>query len=124
MDLTFNPRAYVHVPIIYWPWIWWQLLWLKGWSEAARREVIFEIAFNGKVHVLLLSDHKRDLRAWLNTQKTIYRDHWTPMHDASGEAHLCAIHYWMGRIMECGRRVHDKSNRIGAYPSPAIEDSG
>ena len=124
MDLTFNPRAYAHVPLLYWPWIWWQLFWLRGWSEAARREVLFEIDARGKVHVILISDGKDDLRAWMAAQRAIYRDHWTPMHDASGEAHLCALHYWMGRLMECGRRVHFKTERTGEYPAPIIDDSG
>lgn len=124
MELSFNPRAYAHVPIFYWPWIWWQLFWLRGWSEAVRREIIFEIDTRGKVHVIFVSDDKRDLRAWMNAQKTVHRDHWTPMSDASGEAHLSAIHYWMGRIMECGQRVHFTSNRGGTYPAPTIEDSG
>jgi nicotinamide mononucleotide adenylyltransferase len=123
MEITFNPRHYAHVPLIFWPYVWLQLFLLRQWSAAEDRQIVFEIDARGKVHVLLLSDDKADLRAWLAAQKTIYRDHWTPMHDASGEAHLCAYHYWMGRLMECGRRVHFKSNRGGIYPAPSIEDS-
>ncbi len=123
MEISFNPAHYAHVPVYFWPWIWWQLFWLRGWAEATRRDVLFEIAANGRVHVVLISDDKADLRAWMQAQKRVYRDHWTPMHDASGEAHLGSFHYWMGRFMACGQRVNFISRRIGFDPAPAIEDS-
>jgi hypothetical protein len=123
MEISFNPKHYTHVPMFFWPWVMIQLFLLRRWAQAEDRQIVFEIDVHGKVHVLLMSDDKSDLRAWLNAQRTVYRDHWIPMHNDSGEAHLCAYHYWMGRLMECGRRIHDKSNRAGEYPAPAIDNS-
>lgn len=123
MEISFNPKHYAHVPVYFWPWVWWQLFWLRGWAEASDHEVLFEIAPNGRVHVVFISDDKADLRAWMNRQPQLYRDHWTPMHDTSGEAHLGGVHYWTGRVMESGERVAFVSGRTGFDPAPAIKDS-
>ncbi|GAB5459675.1 MAG: hypothetical protein Hens3KO_27050 [Henriciella sp.] len=123
MEISFNSRHYAHVPVLYWPWIWWQLFWLRNWAEAVRRDVLYEIGENGRVYVRLISDDKADLRSWLNAQAQVYRDHWTVMQDASGEAHLSAIHYWMSRFMQRGEREIWLAAWIIDRAPPALQDS-
>ncbi len=123
MEIRFTLGQVAHVPVYFWPWVWWQLFWLRGWAEAVDRELIYEIAADGRVHVVALSDDKRDLRAWMSRQRKLYREHWTPMHDASGEAHLSAVHYWMGRFMACGRRLIWRWVRVVFRAAPPFKDS-
>ena len=123
MDPRFSLQAVAHVPAYYWPWVWWQLFWLRLWCDSARREVLYEIQPDGRVVTFLISDDKTDLRAWMYQQRQVYREHWKPMHNASGEMHLGAYHYWMGRIMECGARFRTWVRKIVARAKPAFIDS-
>ena len=123
MEITFNPRHWPHVPVWLWPLVWWQLYRLRRAADAQNVRVLFEITREGLVYVTHVSDHKDDLRAWLWAQQQVYRAHWIPMHDPSGEAHLCSIRYWTPRFMERGHLTNFISKRGGFPVAPAIDDS-
>ncbi|MBR9834530.1 MAG: hypothetical protein GYB42_04950 [Alphaproteobacteria bacterium] len=123
MEISFNPRHYAHVPVYYWPWVCWQLFWLRAWVRASGREVLFEISQTGRVCVVLIGDDPSDLRAWLGRRRGQPCAHHVAMDNASGEAHLCAIHYWMGRLMQRGALEIWVWVRVLARPLPAIIDT-
>ena len=123
MDVRFTLQAVRRVPVIYWPWVWWQLFWLRSWCEATGRDVLWDIEESGKVWVTFISDDKADLAAWLKKEQKIYRAHWYALHNESGEMHLGAYHYWMGRIMECGARFVCWRKSVAEHALPALEDS-
>lgn len=123
MDIRFTLAAVAHVPVYYWPWVWWQLFWLRGEVAATGRDVLYEIDGRGRVHVVMVADAPDDLRAWLGRRQREWRDHWDAMNDASGERHLSPIHYWMGRIMECGERVVWVSSQNVMRSVPAVCDT-
>ncbi|MDJ0922012.1 MAG: hypothetical protein QNI84_12865 [Henriciella sp.] len=123
MDVRFTLQAVAHVPIYYWPWVWWQLLRLRQQCRAAGCEVLWEVDETGMVLVPFVSDAENDLLVWLVKQNKTTRAHWAPMDNASGERHLSAIHYWMGRIMECGERCLPRLVVEAECALPAIEDS-
>ena len=83
---------------------------------------LYRIEPTGQVVVYLLPG-QTDLNAWLYQQAQVYRDHWAPMHDPSGEAHLNAIRYWTPRFMARGHLIDFISGREGFDPAPAIDDS-
>ncbi len=123
MEVRFTLSAVAHVPIYYWPWVWWQLYRLRQQCRVAGCEVLWEVDERGFVYVPFVSDSESDLLAWFYKEVRKTRAHWAPMDNASGEMHLSAIHYWMGRIMECGERVMRRAGSKAALMAPAIEDS-
>jgi len=123
MDLTFSPSRYAHVHFLLWPWVWWQLFWLRGWALSTGREVLFEVDRCGRLTVLAIGDDHRDARAWLNAQARTVSDYEYTLNDPSGERHLCAVHYWIGRFMECGERITYIWVRSVLRPLPPIADS-
>ena len=122
MQIRINPRDWAHVPVWLWPLIWWQLLRLRAHVRRTGQDGFYQIDADGRVHVYLAPD-RSDLNVWLHQQRQSYLDHWTPMHDPSGEAHLNAIRYWTPRFMECGERILYISWGKDFTPAPAIEDS-
>ncbi|MEM7494422.1 MAG: hypothetical protein AAF296_13665 [Pseudomonadota bacterium] len=120
--ISFNPYTWPDMPIWLWPIVWWQLLKLQAEMRADPQPFLYQIEPNGQVIVYFLPD-ETDLNAWLYQQSQIYRDHWVPMHDPSGEAHLSAIRYWTPRYMARGHLINFISQRTGFDPAPAIEDS-
>ena len=121
-QISFNPYTWPDMPIWLWPIVWWQLLKLQAEMRANPQPFLYCVEPSGQVIVYLLPD-QTDLTAWLYQQRQIYRDHWVPMHDKSGEAHLNPIRYWTPRFMERGHLINFISQRTGFDPAPAIEDS-
>ena len=121
-QISFNPYTWPDMPIWLWPVVWWQLLKLQAEMRADPQPFLYQIEPNGQVIVYLLPD-QTDLTAWLYQQAQTYRDHWAPMHDKSGEAHLSAIRYWTPRFMAQGHLINFISGRTGFALAPAIEDS-
>ncbi|MDG1826139.1 MAG: hypothetical protein P8H62_07720 [Henriciella sp.] len=125
MEISFNPKHYAHVPVYYWPWVWWQLVWLRGWAEGLRRDVLFEIAPNGKVHVIFWSDDRNDLRAWMWAQETAPRRHLDYMDNAAGDVDINYFVYAMGKALErTGHLVRWVWVRVVLRRVPPFEDSG
>ena len=125
MDLTFNPSHYQHVPVYYWPYVWWQLFWLRGWVRAIEREILFEIAPNGKIHITFLSDDKKDLRAWMWAQNESHPKHLDYCDNAAGDLDLNYFVYAMGKALErTGHFVRWIWVRIVLGDVPPFEDSG
>ena len=124
MEISFNPKQYAHVNLLLWPWIWWQLFWLRGWSEATERGLIYEIAPNGKVHVLAVGDHKRDLRAWMGRQQRAPKPHLDYCDNAAGDLDVAPIVTFTGRAMaRFGYFERWEWVRVVLRGLPAIEDS-
>ena len=120
MSLTFDPRLFANAPILLWPWIWLQLVCLHRWGQAQGRSVLYSITAQGRVRVHYTSDVTTELYAALIQRPPAYR---TQADDPSGEAHLSAIHYWMGRLMQRGELIQFISRRTGHTPPPALRDS-
>ncbi|MDJ0920099.1 MAG: hypothetical protein QNI84_03160 [Henriciella sp.] len=123
MEVRFTLQAVAHVPIYYWPWVWWQLYRLRQQCRAARCEVLWEVDEHGFVYVPFVSDLETDLLAWFYKEVRKTRAHWAPMDNASGEMHLSAIHYLTGRLMECGERCLPGLVIDAECAAPAIQDS-
>jgi len=123
MDSRFTLSAVQHVPVIFWPWVMWQLFGIRRWCRENRREVLWEIETSGKVWVTYVSDDPCDLTAWMKREAKLYRAHWYAMFNASGEMHLGAYHYWMGRIMECGARFICRRTSVAEVVGPEVQDS-
>ncbi|MDJ0920104.1 MAG: hypothetical protein QNI84_03185 [Henriciella sp.] len=123
MDIRFTLAAVQHLPVYLWPWVWWQLFAVKRWCRVNKRKVLWQADENGKVWVTFVSDDPKDLTAWCHQQNKLYRPHWYALYNESGEMHLSAIHFWMGRIMECGERLMYRAVSQAARTTPAIEDS-
>jgi hypothetical protein len=124
MDLTFNPSHYSHVPVYFWPWIWWQLFWLRGWVRAIDRNILFEIAPNGRVHVTFLSDDKTDLRAWMWAKQTERPKHLDYCDNAAGDLDLNYFVYAMAKALErTGHFVRWAWVRLVLRITPPIQDS-
>ena len=121
-QISFNPYTWPDMPIWLWPIVWWQLLKLQAEMKSDPQPFLYQIEPNGQVIVYLLPD-QTDLTAWLYQQSHIYRDHWAPMHDKSGEGHLSAIRYWTPRFMARGHLINFISQRTGFDPAPVIDDS-
>ena len=123
MEISFNPSHWPHVPVWLWPAVWWNLFWLRKYAAAQEAQILFQIQADGRIVITHVSDDKNDLRAWLWGQQQVYREHWIPMDDPSGEAHLCSIRYWTPRFMARGHLTKFISKRKGFPIAPAIEDS-
>ena len=123
MEPRFTLQAVQHVPVYYWPWVWWQLHWLRRCCEAAGREVLWEVCETGRVYIVAESDDPRDLTSWLRKERQTCRAHVYAMHNASGELHLSNVHYWMGRLMERGARVMVALVQRVLRQGPAVLDS-
>ena len=124
MDLTFNPSHYSHVPVYYWPYVWWQLFWLHGWVRAIEREILFEIAPNGKIHITFLSDDKKDLRAWMWAKQTERPKHLDYCDNAAGDLDLNYFVYAIGKALErTGHFTRWVWVRIVSRTTPPIQDS-
>ena len=125
MDIRFTLEGVAHVPVYYWPWVWWQLFWLRAWAAAARREVLYEIAPNGRVHVVLLSDDPRDLRSWLQQQAGAPRAHLVYCDNADGAVDTPDIALLMTAALEAtGHLIRYVWVRIVLRPVPPFLDSG
>ena len=122
MQIRITPRDWAHVPVWLWPFVWWQLIRLRAHIRKTGQDGFYQIAPDGRVEIYLAPD-RSDLNVWLYQQRQTRLDHWTPMHDTSGEAHLNAIRYWPPRFMECGERILYISWGKDFRPAPAIEDS-
>ncbi|MEO1642170.1 MAG: hypothetical protein AAFR74_02460 [Pseudomonadota bacterium] len=81
------------MPVWLWPVVWWRLIWLRAHLRASGRGALYRIQPDGRIQVYLSPD-ETDGTAWLYQQSQLWRDHWTPMQDKSGEAHLGSIRYW------------------------------
>ncbi|MDJ0922500.1 MAG: hypothetical protein QNI84_15335 [Henriciella sp.] len=123
MDIRFTLAAVQHLPVYLWPWVWWQLFAVKRWCRINKRKVLWQADENGKVWVTFVSDDPKDLTAWFHQQNDIYRPHCYAMYNESGEMHLGAIHFWMGRIMECGERLMRRVVSRAARVLPDVQDS-
>ncbi|MDJ0921791.1 MAG: hypothetical protein QNI84_11730 [Henriciella sp.] len=123
MDIRFSIAAVRHLPVYLWPWVWWQLFAVKRWCRINKRKVLWQADETGKVWVTYVSDDEKDLTAWCHQQNKVYRAHWRAMYNESGEMHLSAIHFWMGRIMECGERCVGHVRVEVECALPAVQDS-
>ncbi|MEO0550236.1 MAG: hypothetical protein AAFZ91_09960, partial [Pseudomonadota bacterium] len=81
MEVRFTLSAVRHVPVIYWPWVWWQLLGIRNWCGLQQREVLWEVDPDGKVWVTYVSDDPRDLVAWFKRENKLYRAHWYALYN-------------------------------------------
>ncbi|MDJ0922401.1 MAG: hypothetical protein QNI84_14830 [Henriciella sp.] len=123
MEVRFTLSAVAHVPIYYWPWVWWQLYRLRQQCRTARCEILWEVDERGFVYVPFVSDLETDLLLWFCKEVKKTRAHWAPMDNASGEMHLSAIHYLTGRLMECGERFLPPLVRDAECIEAVIQDS-
>ena len=123
MDLRFTLQAVAHVPIYYWPWVWWQLFRLRCQCRSARCEILWQVDEKGFVWVPYISDLENDLLAWVVKEIKKTRAHWAPMKNASGEIHLSRVHYEAGRLMECGERLSFALPAEMVRTEPAFQDS-
>ncbi len=124
MEIRFNPADYGHVPVLYWPWIWWQLFWLRGWCETTGRGVIYTIETSGHVSVHLVSDDRHDLRAWMYRQARVPRPHLDCCQDASGTQHLSPIERAVTWVWErTGCLIRYVWVRLVLRQAPAVQDS-
>ncbi len=86
MDFALQPHLYRHVPVLFWPWLWWQLFRLSLWIETTGRDVIYAVDRYGRVHIRHVADdpdrwspnayphaHERYLTARLRGES---RDQW------------------------------------------------
>ncbi len=51
MDFALQPLLYKDVPMIYWPFVFWQLWRIALWGEQTGRDVMVAVAKTGRVHV-------------------------------------------------------------------------
>ncbi len=124
MHLRFDPSNFAHVPVYYWPWIWWQLFWLRSWCEATDREVLYEVPPNGRVELVLISDDKMDLRAWLYRQSQAPRPHLEHCNNADGALGADPIAVFIGRQMErFGCFIRWAWAEIAPRKPPVLQDS-
>ena len=98
MEPRFTIRAVAHVPLYFWPWVWWQLFWLRAWTEATGREVLFEIRENGRVEVFMIADDERDLRSWMILQASARRPHLEALEEVPPGVSLIPV--FMGKALE------------------------
>ncbi|MEM9939732.1 MAG: hypothetical protein AAF768_12850, partial [Pseudomonadota bacterium] len=91
MEVRFTLSAVRHVPIYYWPWVWWQLFRLRQQCRAARCEILWHVDEGGFVWVPYISDLETDLLAWTLKEIKKTRAHSGPMNNASGEMHLSRV---------------------------------
>ncbi|MEO0549534.1 MAG: hypothetical protein AAFZ91_06415 [Pseudomonadota bacterium] len=123
MEVRFTLSAVSHVPIYYWPWVWWQLFRLRQQCRAARCEILWHVDEGGFVFVPYISDLENDLLAWVFKEIKKTRAHSAPMDNASGEMHLSRVHYETGRQMECGERLALPPFLEAEPATPTILDS-
>ncbi|MEM1088000.1 MAG: hypothetical protein AAGH90_09730, partial [Pseudomonadota bacterium] len=97
MQIRINPRDWAHVPVWLWPFVWWQLIRLRAQVCKTGQDGFYQITSDGHIHIYFAPD-RSDLNVWLYQQRQAYLDHWVPMHDKSGEAHLNSIRYWTPRF--------------------------
>ncbi len=56
MDFALQPHLYRHVPVLYWPWVFWQLWRIALWGELTGRDVLVTVDETGRVHIRHVSD--------------------------------------------------------------------
>ena len=123
MELRFDPSQLGHVPIVYWPWVWWQLLWLRFALESEGSEAIWSVTATGRVVVHLISDPDYDLVSWFERFSATTPLYGQAVCNPSGEAHLCAVHYWVGRLCLIARKRRAVPAWPGCMPLPSLQDS-
>ena len=124
MSANLHPSDWRLLPVYFWPLIWWQLYRLRQLlaREPNGDKALIWITPTGRVRACLPPD-TNEINNWLHIQRQTWHAHYTPMHDPSGEAHLCSIRYWTPRFMERGHLTNFISRRTGFPVAPAINDS-
>ncbi len=56
MDFALQPHLYANVPVIYWPWLFWQLWRIALWGELTGRDVMITVDRAGRVYVTRIGD--------------------------------------------------------------------
>ncbi len=56
MDFALQPHLYRNVPVIYWPWLFWQLWRIALWGELTGRDVMVAVDRYGRVYVRHIGD--------------------------------------------------------------------
>ncbi len=56
MDFALQPHLYANVPVLYWPWVFWQLWRIALWGELTGRDVLVTVDRYGRVHIRHVSD--------------------------------------------------------------------
>lgn len=85
MSITLNPDNYRHVPVLYWPWVFVQLLRLEAWIHHHQREVIYRVFATGRVAIWYVGDDSADLQAWLARRARIPAPHLAYCDNAAGD---------------------------------------
>lgn len=124
MDPRFTLAQVAHVPVYYWPWVWWQLFWLRAWCEASGREVLYEIQPDGRVVTLIVSDDLDDLTSWLRRAETEGWAHHEAMYPDRFTLGVAVIPILFATALErFGHLIRYVAKWSIARPGPAIEDS-
>ncbi len=125
MDPRFSLQAVQHVPVYFWPWVWWQLLWLRGWCEATGRDVLYEIEPTGRVVTFMISDDERDLRSWMYRARATGWDHYETMYDDRYTFGVPVIPIVVGTELErLGHSICYVARPAMPRLEPSIQDSG
>ena len=56
MDFALQPHLYRHVPVLYWPFLFWQLWRIALWGEATGRDLMIGVDRSGRVHITAIGD--------------------------------------------------------------------
>lgn len=124
MIIAFSPANYLHVPVLYWPWVFVQLWQLYAWTQHHDREVLYEVLSDGRVAVWFVSDDKADLRAWLMRRTRASCPHLDYCDNAAGDLDINYFVLAIARAIErTGYRVRWVWVRIVLRLCPPIRDS-
>jgi len=111
MEFALQPHLYRNVPVIFWPWVFWQLLQIMRWAEWFGRDVTVAVAATGHVYVTRMSDDPEAPRAWAPDAPTL--SPWARMANS-----CCAVQAWPPHA----GRTQPKPI-APPTPAPAINDS-
>ena len=64
MTPTARASLYAHVHILFWPWLWWQLLRLDAWIAVTGRSVLFSVDRCGNLYWRHIADDPDAPRPW------------------------------------------------------------
>ena len=124
MDPRFSFDQVQHVPVLYWPWVWWQLFWLRAWCDAASSKVLYEIEPDGRVVIAYASDDARDLTSWVKRAQSEGWAHHEAMYKDRYTLGVAVIPILIGTALErFGCFIRYIAKRSFHRPVPDVQDS-